>query len=115
MARKKGSRNKGYWFRKGRGWYVGDDRLPDPQGKHIRDADDRQAAGVAYHALMPNGKPEPKSGSGFTVREVCRERPKEAKAKSSAQTYLLRKPFLCDFCEAKRAFTRGTATCPSPT
>ena len=112
MARKKGSRNKGYWFRKGRGWYSGNDKLLDAQGKHIRDGENRQAAEQAYHALMASGKPQSKPGTVYTVREVCREYLKEAKAKSSPQTYLLRKRFLYDFCEGKKGVHKGYGNLP---
>jgi hypothetical protein len=40
-GRKAGSRNNGYWFRKGRGWYVteGDSKVPlcGKDGSHIKD------------------------------------------------------------------------------
>ena len=113
MVRKKGSRNRGYWFRKGRGWYVGPQPLLNADGKHIKDPAERQAAEQAYHALKVNGPttPEP-TGSGFTVREVCREYLKEAKVKASPQTYTLRKRFLYDFCEGKKGVHKGYGNLP---
>jgi hypothetical protein len=58
--RKKGSRNKGFWYRTGRGWYAGTEKLLDPEGHHIKNLSDKQAAEQAYHALMASGKPETK-------------------------------------------------------
>jgi integrase len=103
MVRKKGSRNRGFWFRAERGWYVGDQPLLNSEGKHIRNRDDKQAAEQAYHALMANGKaPKPKSnGNVYTVRDICREYLKEAKERSSKETLTLRRRFLVDFCEGK--------------
>jgi integrase len=110
--RKKGSRNKGYWFRKGRGWYVGNDKLLDAAGEHIKGPDNGQAAELAYHTLMANGKPVAEHEDGYTVREVCREYLKEAKAKNSPQTYTLRKRFLYDFCEGKKGVHKGYGHLP---
>ncbi len=107
MARRKGSRNKGYWYRNGRGWYVGTEKLLDTEGNHIRDRENRQAAEQAYHALMVRGKPAKKPEEGYTVREVCREYLKEAKAKNSPETHRLRKRFLYDFCEGKKGVHKG--------
>jgi len=100
MVRKKGSRNMGFWFRSGRGWYIGSKPLKDPDGNHIKARDDKQAAEQAFHALMANGeKPKETTGKVYTVRDVCREYLKETKEKASKQTYTLRKRFLIDFCE----------------
>ena len=112
MARKRGSRNLGFWFRKGRGWYVGSDKLLNADGQHIKEAADRQAAEQAYHALRANGPAPESNGNGFTVREVCREYLKEAKAKASPQTYTLRKRLLYDFCEGKKGIHKGYGNLP---
>jgi len=42
LGRKSGGKNKGYFFRKGRGWYVstpggGMERLIGPKGQHLKD------------------------------------------------------------------------------
>ena len=112
MARKRGSRNRGFWFRRGRGWYVGSDKLLNADGQHIKEAADRQAAEQAYHALRANGPAPESNGNGFTVREVCREYLKEAKAKASPQTYTLRKRLLYDFCEGKKGIHKGYGNLP---
>ena len=101
MPRKKNSRNRGFWFRTGRGWYVGTDPLRDPKGKHIRNKDDRQAAEQAYHALKANGEAPKPTSNGFTIRDVCREYLNDAKRNWSKATYVLRKRYLWDFCEGK--------------
>ena len=59
---------------------------------------------------MAKGKPE-RTWKAYTVREVCREYLKEAKAKFPPQTYLLRKRFLYDFCEGKKGVHKGYGTC----
>jgi len=81
MARKRGSRNKGYWFRKGRGWYVGSEPLKDPQGHHIKDRGAEQEAEKAYHVYMAGQGAEGseaegngeaiKADQGYTVKDVC--------------------------------------------
>ncbi len=104
MARKKGSRNRGYWYRTGRGWYADDSPLLDAEGKHIRGKEDRQAAEQAYHLLKANGEAlaseeeAPAAPAGFTVADVCREYLNDAKAHSSRETLVLRTRFLLDFC-----------------
>ncbi len=107
MVRKRGSRNRGFWFRKGRGWYVGNDKLLYDNGQHIKSADARQDAEKAYHAYMASTVPAGPVVQDFTIREVCREYLKEAKVKSSQQTYLLRRRLLFDFCEGKEGVHKG--------
>lgn len=99
MVRKKGSRNKGYWYRANRGWYVGTEPLKDASGNHIKSKDDKQAAEQAYHTLMANGEQPKPAGNGYTLRELCLDYLKDAKDKVRTQTYALRRRFLVDFCE----------------
>jgi hypothetical protein len=110
--RKKDSRNKGYWFRTGRGWYAGTEKLLDSDGNHIKLETEKQAAEQAYHVLMsqaPTSRAQ--TSATYTVREVCREYLKEAKGQS-AQTYTLRKRFLYDFCEGKKGVHKGYGNLP---
>jgi integrase len=104
MARKRGSRNRGYWFRKGRGWYVGSEPLTNPQGQRITDPDARQEAEAAYHLHMVgkgegNGGPQTKPESGYTAKDVCYLYLKDASKSAAKSTYDLRKRLLEDFCE----------------
>ena len=53
---------------------------------------------------MANGKTDPASVTGLTIREVCREHLKEAKdeaarGKVSSETYGIREVYSVDFCE----------------
>jgi len=51
-GRKWGTRNKGHWYRSGRGWYVTEGRssikLCDEHGQHLKDPDDEEEAKRAY-------------------------------------------------------------------
>jgi hypothetical protein len=109
---KKGSRNRGFWFRNGRGWYVGKMPLGDANGKHIKDPAEKQAAERASHGRMVNGPAPVSKGSGFAIREVCGECLKKAKAKSSPQTYTLRNRLLYDFCEGTKGVHKGYGSLP---
>lgn len=79
QGRRKGSRNKGYWFRDGRGWGVkgSDGRfvpLTTEAGERLRDKSQADAAKTAFHrykaGLVPESAKE-SAGDGPTVRDVC--------------------------------------------
>lgn len=95
--RKKGSRNRGFWFRKGRGWYVGTEPLLNAEGQHIKDPAEKQAAEQAYCAFRIE-KPKPRDTSGYTVWDVCTEYLKEVEAKDAPETLAMRSRLLRDFC-----------------
>jgi len=106
-GRKRGSRNRGYWFRKGRGWYVGSKPLTDPDGNRITDPAAKQEAEAAYHLYKagqgkgegkPNGKPQAQE-DGYTVKDVCLLYLKDAKKTGAKATYDLRRRLLEDFCK----------------
>jgi integrase len=101
--RKKGSRNKGFWYRKDRGWYVGSAKLLDAEGHHIKGRDDKQAAEQAYHALKANGEQEVPTQDRHTVEYICLRYLKLAEKETPGQTYTLRKRLLMDFCTGKTA------------
>ena len=91
-GRKGGGRNRGYWFRKDRGWFVteGTSAIPlcDDKGNCIKDAKDVEGAKAAYaRYVIRAGKP---SQRGFTLMEACRLYLDHAK-KGSAETYNLRR------------------------
>lgn len=61
-GRRTGSRNKGYWFRKARGWYTteGDQKLPlrDATGQHLKDPHPAEKVlKEAYALRVLEGKP----------------------------------------------------------
>ena len=98
-GRKGGGRNRGYWFRKDRGWFVteGTSAIPlcDDKGNCIKDAKDVEGAKAAYaRYVIRAGKP---SQRGFTLMEACRLYLDHAK-KGSAETYNLRRGLLYDLC-----------------
>ena len=102
MVRKKGSRNRGYWYRAERGWGVTEDGrflpLRDDKGKPIKDRAAKEEAKVAYAAYLLT-KPK----SGVTVREVCSSYLDTIKG----STFDMRVGILYDFCSGFPARFRG--------
>ena len=101
-GRRKGSRNKGYWFRSRRGWYVTEGKsavpLCDPDGHHIkskRDEEETKEANYRYRAIRDQRKGD---GDGTPLMEVCRQYLEFASKNSSEATYDLRGGMLFDFC-----------------
>ena len=72
MEGKRGGRNKGFWYRSNRDWCVGEEKLLDAEGNHIKGKDNRQSAEQAYHAVTANGKPETKLGRWQQHRHYVR-------------------------------------------
>jgi hypothetical protein len=93
-------RNKGFWFRTGRGWYAGSGSsyvpLLDELGKHLKSPADEQSAEIAFHRLKATQSMVEKP-VGVTMREVCDRYLKYAKNHGSVKTYNLRGGFLFDF------------------
>jgi integrase len=104
-------RNKGFWFRTGRGWYTGSGSsyapLLDEQGKHFKNPADEQAAEIAFHRHKATQSMVEKP-VGVTVREVCDRYLKYARNHGSVKTYNLRSGFLYDFVTG---FPRRFRTC----
>jgi integrase len=100
MARRKRSRNKGYWFRAGRGWYTTTGKsskpLLDDKGNPIRSADSAEEAKQAYARSLLQAAP-PVKGKGLTVLEACQIYLDHAES-GHPETYRLRVGFLFDFC-----------------
>jgi integrase len=85
QGRRKGSRNKGYWFRDGRGWGVkgkgvnGKDvfiPLTNEAGERLRDKSQSEAAKAAFHRYKAGLVPESAKANAVpagtvTVRDVC--------------------------------------------
>ena len=74
-GRSKGSHNRGYWFRKDRGWFVTEGKsaipLRDVKGNHIKNADYGEEAKEAYARYVLQAG-EPSNRTQVTVLEVCR-------------------------------------------
>ena len=80
-GRKKGSRNRGFFYRKGRGWHVVDDSRQVPlryeDGTPIKaaDADDRELRDACARWLVgktgTSSTAAPQPGDGVTVLDVC--------------------------------------------
>ena len=120
-GRRKGSRNVGYWFRSGRGWYVSDNgravRLCDPTGNHIRDRASTKDAREAYarHLLGRQRQAVLESGGDQTpIMECCRVYLDYVKRYDADSTYQLRANFLFDFCTGFPARFRDKAEQPAP-
>lgn len=112
--RRKGSRNKGYWFRSGRGWYVteGTSSIPlrDVKGNHIKSRDQEEEAKEAYHRYSLDRKPKV---STLTVREGCEHYLAHAEANGATQTFNLRAGYLYDLCKGFPAKFRESDTKPT--
>lgn len=112
--RRKGSRNKGYWFRTGRGWYVTEESssipLCDVNGNHIKSADAAEEAKEAYARHLLGRKPKV---STLTVREGCEIYLDHAESNGAAQTFNLRAGYLYDLCNGLPAKFRESGTKPT--
>ncbi len=80
-GRRKGSRNKGFFHRSGRGWFTKDGGrfipLLNESGERLRDKSQAEAAKTAYHKFKagqgrgPASKPKAAPAGAVTVRDVC--------------------------------------------
>lgn len=103
MGRKRGSKERGYFYRKNRGWYALEHgrQIPllDQHGFHIKDAkargDDVQKAHARY--LLKKQQLAEKI-SRTTVVDVCMAYLKYAKATGATKTHTDRSDTLFDFC-----------------
>ena len=116
MARKKGSRNKGFWFRPGRGWYATGGKTAVPlrndQGQHIKRPEDREEAKHAYaRYLLATGRDEKRSG--LSVLEACQIYLDHLEATGAPQTYRMRAAVLFDLCAGYPARFRGSKVKPT--
>ncbi len=125
IGRSKGSRNKGYFFRAGRGWFCKDDKgkfvpLTDEKGTRLKDEKVPESAIKAAHArwLLDIGRTQPAT-SAVTVREVCKAYLAHARNDRSRQTFTIRADALYDFSEGFPARFRprerdGSKPIPKP-
>lgn len=96
MARRKNSRNKGYWFRDGRGWYVTEGRRSVPlcdENGHLKERDcDAEKAYARY--LIQEG---PVKADGLTVERAIRMYLTWLAKHGAPGTYAIRSRLLADF------------------
>jgi site-specific recombinase XerD len=104
-GRKKGSRNRGYFYRSGRGWYVGIGsqmkRLLFEDGAPIKekDADERDLKEAHARWLLDRQSAVATFDENpTTVLEVCQAYLADAKANGARKTYDDRADTLFDFC-----------------
>src|SRR5262245_52478537 len=103
-GRRKGSRNKGYFYRRNRGWCTKKGSLfvplTDEHGQRLRDrATPDEIVKDAYHRWCAESrKTKPAPDSGATVLEVCSAYLAKAQADGAAKTHYDRADTLFDFC-----------------
>ena len=101
QGRRDGGRNRGYWFRSGRGWHATVDgqpvRLLDQQGQAIRDKKADREAKLAYARLLTAAKERRRDGA--TVVEVAVYYLDWAQANNRRSTYEIRKRWVGSFSE----------------
>lgn len=94
-----GNNDRGFWYRKGRGWYVTEGGQPvalrDRAGTHIKAADaDRDDLQAAYDLHRANRAKPVNTLAETTVAEVCRLYLDHSKATDKPATYSLRRRYL---------------------
>jgi integrase len=104
-GRKRGGRNRGYFFRKGRGWYATEGRQVIPlcfeDGTHIKDSDASEQdlkEALARHVLDQQQPVEENPDAHVSILEVCQAYLENAKATGAAKTHHDRADTLFDFC-----------------
>jgi len=105
-GRKTGSRNKGFFFRKGRGWYATDGARKVPllnvQGEHIRDQSATKEAQQAYYRFAATrdttAPKKAKPTGGVTVQEIADKFLAWCKQRDCPNTYAARSRSLFAFC-----------------
>lgn len=115
-GRRKGGHNKGYFFRKGRGWFTLNEKtfvpLTDEAGERLRDEHDEETVKLAYARYLLDRPAEPEVQdllpdiADAQVGEVCAKylasiKPKEKLGPNptgSAKTFRDRGQTLYDFC-----------------
>lgn len=103
MGRAKGRKTKGYFYRRGRGWYSKDGTRFVPlryeDGEHIRTADaDERDVKEAHARFLLEQQRKPIVQGGTTVLEVCKVYLDDTKRNGAAKTHADRADTLFDFC-----------------
>ncbi len=103
-GRKRGSRNRGYYFRTGRGWYTSEGhRLLDEEGIHMQHSKTAHKVlneAYTHTQLQPPQKKQTakKKQNSVTMLEVCQAYLAHAKAMGAPKTHHDRADTLFDFC-----------------
>lgn len=124
MGRRTGSRNTGYFFRAGRGWFtqVTDPvtakvrmvALKDERGEPLRSKAVPVADRKAARERSLAGLPSPANEATVTVLEVCNAYLAKAKDAGAAKTYNDRADTLFDFCHGyPPRFRQGAPPLPA--
>lgn len=104
LGRKRGSRNKGYFYRTGRGWYTKEGGrftpLTDENGNRLKDPDTKESVVKKAYArfLAAEKQAVARMLTGVTVQEVCEAYLANCKANDSPATFVMRSTSLFDFC-----------------
>lgn len=116
-GRRKGSRNKGYFYRVGRGWFtkVGKTFFPltNEMGERLKDkATPAKALEEAHarHLLTHKRRSNQNEGEGVTVEQVCNYYLDRAKRESRSSTLEKRADTLFDLCYGFPAQFRDSET-----
>lgn len=114
-GRKTNSRNKGYFFRTGRGWYAteGNKKIPltDAAGNHLKDPKAGPEIVKEAHArylLTRSEQPRQAGCQPITVRLACQLYLDHCKGNSASSTFEGRSGILYDFCKGLPAALRNT-------
>ena len=114
-GRKKGGHNRGYYFRKGRGWCAVEGArriaLRYENGEPIRDENaDQRDVREAYGRYLTDKQQKPEVQSAVTVLEVCTAYLAHAKRNGAKKTHADRSDTLYDFCYGVPAEYRQYST-----
>ncbi len=102
-GRRKGSRNRGYFFKKGRGWVANIKGHQVPleydNGDRMRDQNTPQAdVKAAYHRMMAAPDEPVDDGSDVSVLQVCLAYLRKVEDSGAKSTFISRQNTLFDFC-----------------
>lgn len=102
-GRRKGSRNRGYFYRSGRGWYTKDDDgqfvpLEYPNGDRMRDRNTPIADVKAAYLRVLMGESTSSNAGDPSILEVCTAYLAKAEADGAEKTFKDRADTLYDFC-----------------
>lgn len=109
VGRKEGSRNRGYFFRKNRGWYIrvpGEPKLCDLQGNHLKSPAQNEEAAASYARYLAQTGRSPTSKAkedSISVGIACQHYVEHVRRHGSPETYRLRHGYLFDFCTGYKA------------
>jgi hypothetical protein len=120
-GRRKGSRNRGYFFKKGRGWVANIKGRQVPleyeNGDRMRDQNTPQAdVKLAYHRMMAAPTQPADDGPNATVLQICLAYLAMVEDSGAKSTFISRQNTLFDFCMGlpSRFIERNGNTPPKP-